>query len=392
MLADVLETFRRWQYLPDPAALYAVLAAVAANRFEGRDPLWLAVVGPPGGGKSEILQSLFGLEDVEQVGTIKESALLSGTRKADQAKGATGGMLRKYTGDKTGILVSKDFGSILEMHPEDRRRLLQALREIYDGSWVRDLGVDGHTKLYWKGKIGLIVGATPMIDRHHAAMAAMGERLVMLRLPKVDPKVQGMSAWEIGGSEEKMRAELRETVKAFFDIPRPHPEPTSPQQGDAIVDLAILVTRCRSAVVRDNYTREIELIPEPEAPTRLTTQLDRMFSGLRAIGMAASDAWPITVRVGLDSMPVVRRMAIEALVKLEELSMAGAAIETADVVREMQYPRTTVDRTLQDLGGHGVVFVYPPASKGQPTKYELNPKFAELYRGLRAQEAKAVAA
>mgnify|MGYP003466777145 CR=1 FL=1 len=37
----------------------------------------------------------------------------------------------------------KDFGSILSMHRDARGAVLAALREIYDGSWSRSIGVDG---------------------------------------------------------------------------------------------------------------------------------------------------------------------------------------------------------------------------------------------------------
>ena len=56
-LAETVGAFRRWLFLPDASPLLAVLGAVSANLREG-DPVWLLLVGPPGGGKSEIVQSL----------------------------------------------------------------------------------------------------------------------------------------------------------------------------------------------------------------------------------------------------------------------------------------------------------------------------------------------
>jgi hypothetical protein len=46
-LAAVVETFRRWLYLPDAGPLLVVLGAVAANLLAG-DPVWLLIVSPPG--------------------------------------------------------------------------------------------------------------------------------------------------------------------------------------------------------------------------------------------------------------------------------------------------------------------------------------------------------
>jgi hypothetical protein len=56
--------------------------------------LWLLAVGPPRGGKPEILQSVGGLERVHQSATLTEAALLSGTPRSKRDAKATGGLLR----------------------------------------------------------------------------------------------------------------------------------------------------------------------------------------------------------------------------------------------------------------------------------------------------------
>src|SRR5262249_41049404 len=133
-LDDVVQTFRKWLHLPDAGALYVTLAAVVANRLPG-DPLWLLLVAASSRGKTEILSSLSGLDEVTAAATMTEAALLSGTPKKDRASGASGGLLAKI-GDY-GILTLKDFGSVLSMHGDTRAATLAALREIYDGSWDR---------------------------------------------------------------------------------------------------------------------------------------------------------------------------------------------------------------------------------------------------------------
>lgn len=135
-LETVVATFRRWLHIPDPGALYAMLAAVVANRLPG-DPIWVLFVGPPGGGKSEMLASLSNLPDVHPAATLTEAALLSGTPQKDRSATAKGGLLRSI-GD-FGIIVAKDFGSVLSMNrdaralvagraPRDLRRKLDAAR------------------------------------------------------------------------------------------------------------------------------------------------------------------------------------------------------------------------------------------------------------------------
>jgi Bifunctional DNA primase/polymerase, N-terminal/Primase C terminal 1 (PriCT-1) len=150
-LADVLEAFRRWLYLPDPGALYVTLGTVAANRMPG-DPVWLLLVAASSSGKTEILLSLNDLDEIVLAATLTEAALLSGVPRKDHASGATGGLLRKI-GDY-GILTLKDFGSVLSMPHATRAQTLAALRECFDGSWDRPMGTDGGKVLSWQGKLG----------------------------------------------------------------------------------------------------------------------------------------------------------------------------------------------------------------------------------------------
>lgn len=344
----VVQTFQKWLYLPKPEALLAVLGTVAANRLPG-DPVWLMVVGPPGGGKSEILQSLNGLADIRGVGTITERALLSGTAKKEVDKESKGGLLREI--GAFGIIVCKDFGSLLSMQRDERQKTMAALREIYDGSWVRDVGVDGGRKLYWQGKVGMIAGVTPTIDQHHAVMGAMGERFVMLRLPKADPMRQADKALDHAGHEDEMREELRDAVATFFKYQDGgHPKPLAQDERDRLKSLVTLVVRCRSAVERDSHHREIDLIPEPEAPTRLIVALSRLLLGLRAMGIGRQESWDIVTGVALDSMPQLRRLVTEIL-----FLKAGDSLETGEIAEAVRYPTKTAHRALEDLTAHYVV-------------------------------------
>jgi hypothetical protein len=279
---DTRAAFRQWLYLPDTGALDAVLGAVAANRLEG-DPVWLLLVGPPGGGKSEILNAISGLQDAHPAGTLTEASLLSGTPKRDHEDAAKGGLLRAI-GD-FGIIVAKDFGSVLSMNRDARAQLLAALREVYDTAWTRHVGTDGGRTLHWNGKVGMIGGVTPTIDRHHAVMGAMGERFVLYRLPEVDPSVQARQALKHAGKERQMRKQLAAAVAELFDASERQPQGLTDDEVTRLVSLATLVVRARSAVERDSYSREIELVPGPEAPTRIITVLDRMLAGLDVIGV-----------------------------------------------------------------------------------------------------------
>ncbi len=346
-LDDVLSAFRNWLHMPDAGALYVTLAAVVANRLPG-DPLWLLLVAASSSGKTEILVSLNGLDEVVVAATMTEAALLSGSPKKEHAAGASGGLL-KTVGDY-GILTLKDFGSVLSMHRDARAAVLAALREIYDGAWDRHVGVDGGRTLHWDGKLGLIAGVTTVVDSHHAVMDSLGSGFAFYRVDVDERAEQGARALEHRDGARAMRAELRDVITGFFhQLVLPSSDTLSGQDKQRLVTLADLVTMARSPVERDRQSREIELIPDPEAPARFAIMLAGLLEGLRVIGLDDDHAWRLTVKTAFDSMPAQRRRAIEYLAE------AASGVATKPAALALGLPTTTVRRTLEDLAAHGIV-------------------------------------
>ena len=344
-LKAAIEVFGGWLHLPDASALLAMLATVAANRIDG-DPVWLMLVGPPGGGKSELLGSLSGLPDVHPAATLTEAALLSGVPKKEHADGAKGGLLKEI--GAFGIIVCKDFTSILSMNRDARAAGLAALREIYDGSWTRHVGTSGGQTLSWTGKVGLVAGCTPTIDTHHAVMGAMGERFILFRLHEADSAAQAHRALSHIGREQTMRDELAAAVAGLFENGLAEPRGLDDADTQRLVSLAAFAVRGRSAVERNGYTREIELIPEPEAPGRLVLVLARLLTGLDAIGADRAQAWPVVTKAALDSIPANRLRVIHAI-------HCAGCLTTTEVCRETNYPKATSLRVLEDLTAHGIL-------------------------------------
>jgi hypothetical protein len=361
-LNDVLDVFRRWLYLPDPAPVLVTCAVLAANRVASFDPTWLVLLGPAGSGKTEALNATLELDRVFLVGTLTEAALLSGTPRKEKAAGASGGLLREI--GEHGMIVLKDFGSILSMPSEPRSRVLGALREIYDGSWTRDVGADGGRRLHWEGRVGLLAGATTVLDQHHGVMAQLGERFLLHRIAVADSRRQGHKSLAHHGREREMRRELADAVAGLFaGLSLEEPPPLTWADSKRLVDLADLVSRARSPVVRDSYRREIELVPDSEAPGRIVGALARTLTGLRLVGVDELEAWRLTTKTGLDSMPAGRLRAFEFLLRRE--ARGEDKTTTTDVATELGLPNPTTHRTLTDLAAHGVV-VRESQGQGKP--------------------------
>jgi hypothetical protein len=347
-LDDTRHVFQKWLHLPDTGSLDAVLATVMANRLDG-DPVWLLLVGPPGGGKSEILNAVSPLEDAYPAGTLTEASLLSGTPKRETMNGAKGGLLRNI-GDY-GIIVAKDFGSVLSMNRDARATLLAALREVYDGAWTRHIGSDGGRTLHWTGKVGLVGACTPTIDRHHAVMGAMGERFILYRLPEVDANMQGREALAHAGKERQMRKELAAATAQFLasraDV---KPARRTEQETARLITLATLIAKARSAVERDGFSREIELVSAPEAPTRITIMLARILDGLSVLGASRGESWQLLTKVAFDCIPALRLACLVALAE-------NGKLDTTDIAQKVRHPGNTTRRALEDLTAHGLVDV-----------------------------------
>ena len=367
---DVLTTFRRWLHLPDPGPVMVTCAVIAANRVVSFDPTWLILVGAAGSGKTEALSATSELDGVHVVATLTEAGLLSGTPRKDTAAGASGGLLREI--GEHGIIVLKDFGSILSMHHDARAAVLAALREVFDGNWTRLVGVDGGRRLHWQGRIGLLAGATTVLDQHHAVMAQLGERFLIHRVIVDDASKQGHSSLAHHGRERGMRQELADAVAGLFaGLDLSNPPALSTADTERLVSLAVLVSRARSPVVRDSYRREIELVPDSEAPGRVVGALARLLTGLRLIGASESDAWRLTVKTGLDSMPAARRRALEFL-------LAHDAPTTTDVATALGLPNPTAHRILEDLAAHDVI-ARDSQGQGKADLWRIEPRTVKLY-------------
>lgn len=347
-IESVLQVFRAWMHMPDPGLPYAVCAGIAANRVEAFDPSWIICVGAAGSGKTETLAATSRLPGVHVVGTLTEASLLSGTPRKDAATDASGGLLREL--GESGTLILKDFGSILSMHRDARAGVLAALREIFDGSWTRLVGVDGGRRLHWEGRLGLLAGATSVLDQHHGVIAQLGERFLIYRVDVADPAAQARSSLAHHGRERIMRQELSEAIAGLFaGLDLASPPPLTASDTDRLIALATLVARARSPVVRDPYRRELELVPDSEAPGRIVGALGRLLTGLRLIGVADTDAWTVTVKTGLDSMPAVRLRTFLLMLSRD------TDVSTTEVATALDLPNPTTHRVLEDLAAHGVI-------------------------------------
>ena len=109
--------------------------------------------------------------------------------------------------------------------------------------------------------------------------------------------------------------------------------------------LAVFVARARSAVIREGGSnREIVDVPEPEHPTRLVKQLINLMSALSIIsGEFTEDDYQIIYKIGMDSLPSVRRLIIQHLVTVDSPQTID------DIADAIGYVPNTTRRQLEEL-------------------------------------------
>src|SRR3990167_7670461 len=103
---EIKQRFQELFYFEDTAVLDLVFATVISTYVKSMKPIWLLIIGPSSGGKSEIINLLFKLNFVHEVSDMTENTLLSGM----YSKGEEASLLIRI--GNIGVIAMKDFTSI----------------------------------------------------------------------------------------------------------------------------------------------------------------------------------------------------------------------------------------------------------------------------------------
>ncbi len=365
-LGQLKRIFSKRLLITDDAYLDVFVGVVLAHRLPG-DPVWLLIVAPPGATKTELLRTLYGYPGVFPLSSLTARTLASGldVPEGDQS------LLARLSNE---ILVLKDFTTVLEMHREERQAVLAQLREVYDGQFDKVWGTG--RELHWKGNLGFVAGVTPVIDQHHGAMAVLGERFVLFRTDVPDRHALGLRALEIAGDEARMRRELARAMHGFLNG-RGRSEPTISQEvNEVLAGAADFISRARSGVVRDGYSRSFEYAPPPEAPTRLAKVFAKLARGIALAfdhEKVGDSELQLVLRIALDSLPIARRIVIDALYDVKKRQTIDAITLAVE-----GFSRSLVHRTLEDLEALQIILKYRSNEPRGPNTWKLRKRWRSV--------------
>lgn len=346
--------------LKDKGLVKMVVATVIANRMD-LDPVWLMLIAPPSGGKTEMITGISGLDFVFPISDLTVNTFASGQKKT----GKETSLLLKIN---NGIMAFKDFTSVLSKNKDAKKEIMGQLREIFDGEYVKRTGTGDD--ITWRGKVGAIAGATEVVYRHLEEMSAMGDRFIMYNIEQPDRLEVARRALDNTAGIHEKREHLKSCFKAFIEhvitYVEGHPDEEitlSEETKEDLLQVADFATSVRSAVMTDFKTGMVDFVPKAEMPMRVTSQLYTLAAGFIAInranpyikegnpafsGQLAESEKRLLYKTAFDSIPRTRRDVIIPLAKYT------AGISTAGLATYLGLPSESAKKYLQQINALGI--------------------------------------
>jgi hypothetical protein len=349
-----LEEFKavchKYLIISDDRYIDVIVGTIFANRLDSK-PVWIYVVGPPGGGKTEILQAFSDEYEIFTVSTLTANTLISG-KILDNVHDPDPSLLPKL--DRK-VMIIKDFTPLLSGKRETLMEVTGQLRDAYDGSCRKVFGTGKDT--VYKSKFGVIAAVTNEIDRHRGILSDLGERFLTIRLPEVTPeeereRCRKASSNTITCQEAALRSAAR-TLLTNLPMVATVPEAMREQ----IITIAMFTAKARCQIHRDRETKEPE-IPNPEIGTRLARQLCDLAIGIamaRGKQVVSQEEVFLVGKVALDSLNHTRIRVLQCL-----LSHEPEPISLQTVADALKASLSTVERWLEDLSLLDIVIKIQP--------------------------------
>lgn len=338
---DVLSVFRTWLHMTDDmeTSIRIAYAVILSNQLRG-EPVWMQIVAPPGGGKTEVLRATSSVANTYFLSSIKPAALVSGWAKGDPS------ILPKLS-HKT--LVVKDLTTLISAPKQVRTEVFGILRDAYDGEadYQYGQGVIRHYDNIW---FSALAGVTPAVFADPEA--ALGQRFLVYHSIKgasFDSREFVKRAAEGSRYQLEMREALAAITKEYLETKiEPSQVPVVPfKYRNAIEGLSQVTAKLRGVVERDQYNKDILLYPpQNELPTRLVQQLIRLgqFLAMLEKGMEFNQrVYSIVKQVAMDTCNPFQ-------IILAKLLIGNSKGLNLDVLtRRTNMPRGTIVAKLEDM-------------------------------------------
>ncbi len=280
-LATLHQELAKLLYIEDQGMVNIILASILANSLKIGDPVWLTLIGPSSGGKSQIIRPFAKANPqlIHKLDDLTANTFISGSL----------GMAASFLGriGPHAILSMDDLTVLFSKNVEARGEILSQFRMLYDGRFSKSSG-NRKEDMTWEGYVGMISGSTPSIYRYFAEVADMGERFVSYRMKTFDKHkaldfitANQHSSRDLDGMLSEL---LGSYIKELMATPNLMSLAVLSDETKATISAtAEHCTLLRTPVHIDERSGFVDEFPEPEMPFRVMKQLTYLAQGLQAL-------------------------------------------------------------------------------------------------------------
>jgi len=340
---DVYKMYRKWLYLESTDSIDVLFGTAIANRMQG-DPLWLFLVAPPGGTKTELVNTISSGPNIYTTSSLTAKSLVSG---ANMPGGGDPSLIPKLNNK---VLIIKDFTTILNMPQINRDEIIGILRDAYDGKSEKDFG--NGLKRSYESHFGIISAVTPVIDYHSEGNTALGERFLRYNIPHSKDAKNNMkmmdAVFENNGKESQMREELSTMGSAVLAYDFKVPPKITDKHRKKIMALAQYVANMRGTVIRDKYTGDVTHKAFSEFGTRMLKQFTKFLNGVcmfKGLTTLTDTEFKLACDMGRATIPT----KMEKMVEHMWFEDPDEDYTTKELSEALSLPLQTINRTADDL-------------------------------------------
>ena len=338
----VYKVYQKWLHLKNTDVIDLLYGTVIANRMDG-DPVWLFLVAPPGGTKTELIVSMREAPKIFSMSTLTSNTLISGF-------GGTGVDPSYIPRFNNKVVLVKDFTVILNMNQTAREEIFSILRDAYDGECSKPFGNNIYRN--YESKFGLIAGVTPVIEQYASTHTSLGERFLRYSIP-MDVSLKGTrkyleKAISNISFEKKMKDQLRKIAVDVLSFNFTITPEISTGMRNRLIALSQFISIIRGTVTRDRFSKEITHKPFWELPTRVGKVITKLLIGIgqfKNVKKIKNEEYNIIKDVAKSSIPHNLEAVMVALQKED----TDKIYSTAEISEMIRLPRITCSRILENM-------------------------------------------
>jgi DNA-binding transcriptional ArsR family regulator len=304
-LEKLKQRFQEWLHIDDSQLLYTIAATKISHKIQG-DPIWIMVVGPPSGGKTEYLRAFF------QPGDIKVDDLTPNTFVSGYKSSATETLPQFATMLKDKIWYIFDLSILMSKHAQERSLILSDMRAVYDGHIKKEKGNRVVCEANCEHNT-LICCTTPAIDNTILEDQLLGTRFITYRIPKQNRHAIMSIIDKNQDKLEIMRESLNIAVREFeksLDLKYYNLTELDNQNLQLMSNMTTLL---RTSVSYDKQG-EASNLAYPEEPGRLYKQLKKLYCSYRMIGLTEEESLKCVRKICIDNVNPIRVRLIESMI------------------------------------------------------------------------------